>query len=550
VAAFLTARFLEERLAEILDPEKLVWDVIIVGAGMGGGTLGYALARAGRRVLFIEKGRSDLRSNKDAIFCHAPEDEYDLAVESKAEYRSHLVLGGRNPDVVRDVTGGRDHKIITDLGAGVGGSSALFGMILERFFPCDFTPRRNHPGDGRSTLPESWPISYEDLKPWYAMAEKLYRVRGSTDPLRPGDAAESLLPPSEMIGANQELFDFLKGRGLNPYAAHVACEDVPGCMGCKASLCPNDCRNDAGRICVLPAISEYGAALLSGCTAERLEAGSTVVEKLICNWQGRTIALEGKLFVIAGGALFTPALLLNSAGTKWPHGVGNHSGMVGRNLMRHSAALHLLVPHTKFPFNERLKEIALSDFYFPGGRKYGTVQSFGPLPPVQRVLHRAEAGPYQKILRLGTPIGEYFWNRLRSRRLALATIMEDLPYAENRVLPGAGPDGNVRFQYTLHEYEARRSKEFEVEVVNALRPYRVFTMRGAKSNRTLGHVSGTCRFGTDPKTSVLDSTNRAHDLSNLYITDASFFPSSGGTNPSLTIAANALRVAALMHERL
>jgi choline dehydrogenase-like flavoprotein len=353
-----------------------------------------------------------------------------------------------------------------------------------------------------------------------------------------------------MIAANQELFDFLKGRGLNPYSAHVACEDVPGCMGCKASLCPNDCRNDAGRICVLPAIAEHGAALLSECTAVRMEASRTAVEKLVCNWQGRTIALESKLFVIAGGALFTPALLLNSACAKWPHGIANRSGVVGRNLMRHIADLHLLAPNTKSPFNERLKEIALNDFYSSSGRKYGTVQSFGPLPPVQRVLHRAEPGPYQKILRLGTPIGEYFWNRLRSRRLALATIMEDLPYAENRVLPDAGPDGNVRFQYTLQAYEARRSKEFEAELVNVLRPYPVLTMRGAKSNRTLGHVSGTCRFGTDPRTSVLDSTNRAHDLSNLYITDASFFPSSGGTNPSLTIAANALRVARLLLDRL
>ncbi|HXJ44495.1 MAG TPA: GMC family oxidoreductase, partial [Bryobacteraceae bacterium] len=490
------------------------------------------------------------RSHKDAIFCHAPEDEYDLAAESKSEYRSHLMLGGRNPDVVQDVTAGRDHKIITDLGAGVGGSSALFGMILERFFPSDFTPRANHTGDGRSTLPESWPLTYDDLKPWYALAERLYRVRGSADPLRPVDAADALLPATKMIEANQELFDFLQGRGLNPYAAHVACEDVPGCMGCKASLCPNDCRNDAGRICVLPAITEHGAELLSECTAERLETGHTAVEKLICNWRGQTIRLESKLFVIAGGALFTPALLLNSACEKWPRGVANSSDMVGRNLMRHIADLHLVAPNTRFPFNERLKEIAFNDFYSRDGRKYGTVQSFGPLPPVQRVLQRAEPGPYQKLLRLGTPIGEFFWNRLRSRRLALATIMEDLPYAENRVLPTSGPDGNVRFQYTLHEYEARRSKEFEAELVNVLQPYPVFTMRGARSNRTLGHVSGTCRFGTDPKTSVLDATNRAHDLSNLYITDASFFPSSGGTNPSLTIAANALRVASLLLDRL
>ncbi len=531
------------------NPEKSIWDVVIVGTGIGGGTLGYALARAGRRVLFIEKGHSDLRSRKDAIFCHAPEDVGDLAVESRAEYRAHLLLGGRNPDVMEDRTAGRSHKIITDLGAGVGGSSALYGMILERFFPCDFTPRSNFSDAGESTVPEAWPISYEDLRPWYVQAEKLYRVRGSADPLRPGDSDAELLPAPKMIDANQELFDFLKGRGMNPYSAHLACEDIPGCMGCKASLCPHDCRNDSGKVCVRPAIAEYGAEILSDCIAVRLEAGATQVEKLVCQWGEKTISLRSKIFVVAGGAMSTPALLLNSASAKWPQGVANSSGVVGRNLMRHLANLHLVKPKSSTPFHERLKQIAFNDFYLSGGRKYGTVQSFGPLPPVRRVLNRAEPGPYQKILRLGRPIGEYFWNRLRSRRLALATIMEDLPYAENRVLPQEGSNGNLRFQYTLHESELKRSKEFETEMINALRPYPVFTMRGTKSNRTLGHVSGTCRFGADSKTSVLDASNRAHDLSNLYVTDASFFPSSGGVNPSLTIGANALRVASLMQER-
>lgn len=532
-----------------LDAEKVHWDAIIVGAGVGGGTLGYELARAGRRVLFIEKGRSDLQTHKDAILGQAPEDVCDLAAESKDEYRALLTLGGRNPDVVEDATEGRDQRIITDLGAGVGGSSALYGMILERFFPCDFTPRANFQDAGDSTVPEAWPISYEQLKPWYVKAEKLYRVRGAADPLRPDDAEGHLLAPPKMIDANQEIFDFLRARGLNPYPAHLACEDVPGCMGCKASLCPKDCRNDAGRICVRPALRDHGAEMLSECRAVRLEAGRTQVEKLICVRRGKTIALRAKVFVVAGGALFTPALLLNSSSAEWPEGLANRSGMVGRNLMRHLANLHLVTPQTPFPFQERLKEIAFNDFYSSGGRKYGTVQSFGPLPPVQRVLNRAEPGVRLKLLRIGRPVGEFLWDRVRMRRLALATIMEDLPYAENRVLPEHGADGGVRFQYTLHENDLRRAKEFETEVVQALRPYPVMTMRGVKSNRTLGHVSGTCRFGDDAATSVLDATNRAHDLSNLYVIDASFFPSSGGVNPSLTIAANALRVASLMAER-
>jgi choline dehydrogenase-like flavoprotein len=126
--------------------------------------------------------------------------------------------------------------------------------------------------------------------------------------------------------------------------------------------------------------------------------------------------------------------------------------------------------------------------------------------------------------------------------------MEDLPYLDNRVLPSDQPsvDGRqrLRLQYRLHASEIERRKVFLQQLKELFKPLRKITLRAAQGNVNLGHVCGTCRFGTDPKTSVLDPQNRTHEVDNLYVVDASFFPSSTGLNPSLTIAANALRVAA------
>lgn len=228
-----------------LDPERVAWDVIIVGAGMGGGTLGYALARAGRRVLFVEKGRSHLDVPDNPTLGRYPEEVWDLAVEPEAEYRNRLLLSGRYPAMAEDVTGGHSRRFIPHIGCGTGGSSALYGMVLERLFPSDFTPGKVFGDAEDSTLPESWPISYDDLAPWYAEAERLFRVHGSADPVRP-ESDDGLLPPAALTRANQELFDFLKGRGLHPYHLHIGCESVSRCSTCQSYLCARGARTTPG----------------------------------------------------------------------------------------------------------------------------------------------------------------------------------------------------------------------------------------------------------------------------------------------------------------
>ena len=322
------------------------------------------------------------------------------------------------------------------------------------------------------------------------------------------------------------------------------------CATCQAYLCDQSCKNDAGRNGVLPAVAEHGAQLLAECRVVRLEADRTQVRQVICQRRSDMLALKAKVVVLAAGALVTPVLLLNSRSGDWPRGLANGSDWVGRNLMRHLLDRVEVWPQPDHKATAANKEIGFNDFYFWEGQKYGTVQSFGEIPPMEWLTNRPGWGP--KALRLMSPAVRRIYERFFTGGLLLTTIMEDLPYLDNRVLPYDRPsvDGRqrLRIQYRLHASEIERHAVFSSQVKEVLDPFRKMTLGGGKDNAALGHVCGTCRFGTDPKTSVLDPQNRAHEVDNLYVVDTSFFPSSAGLNPSLTVAANALRVAAHVNQ--
>ncbi|MEY8016640.1 GMC oxidoreductase [Mycobacterium servetii] len=527
------------------EAERIVWDVIVVGTGMGGGMLGYSLARSGRRVLFVEKGRSTLPGTPGTIRAAMPELAEPQAARSATTYYDALARAGRSTDEIEDISGRFPKRFVPYIGAGTGGSSALYGMVCERFFTQDFTPRQNFKDPGDSTVPETWPITYDQLAPWYTQAEKLLGVRGAPDPLRP-EAAHVNLPAAPPFSPdNQPLVNYLTGRGLHPYHLPMACDYTDGCATCQTYLCDRSCKNDAGRNGVLPALTEHGAHLIDECRVLRLEADHTHVRQVIAQHHDDMLALKAKVVVLAAGALATPLLLLNSRSGQWPRGLANGSDYVGRNLMRHLLDTIEVWPHPGHKTTAANKEIGLNDFYFWEGQKHGTVQSFGAIPPMQWLTNRPDWRG--KALRAMSPAVRQIYTRFFTGGLVLAAMTEDLPYLENRVLPSDRPglDGRqrLRIRYRLHPSEIERRATFLRELKAVLQPFRHMSVGSGENNGNLGHVCGTCRFGTDPKTSVLDPQNRAHEVDNLYVVDTSFFPSSTGLNPSLTVAANALRVA-------
>jgi choline dehydrogenase-like flavoprotein len=521
------------------------WDAIVVGTGVGGATLGHALARAGWRVLFCEKGRA--RGVGEHVGDYA-ESFFAAPAYPSPEHADTLRRAGRWAEEIEDASTSRRRRFVPFIGSGVGGSSALYGMAMERFFPSDFEPGRTHAAGTGADLPADWPIAYEELAPFYAAAERLYRVRGTADPLR-ADRPE-LLPAPPLTRAGAGLARHFESHGLHPYRLPSACEYVDGCRSCQGFLCPNDCKNDSVRVCLRPAIEEYGAALLDECEAVRLIASRRTVDAIECRLGDRLVTLRARMVFVAAGALATPALFLRSASETWPAGLANESGLVGRNLMRHLVDLYAVEVNDAGESDNRVKEVAMNDFYERDGLKLGTVQSFGRFPPLDVVMQAllndvresafAWAVPF---VRLGAPLVRPELVKLIERRFTLATTLEDLPYAHNRVELAAGAQDRIALSYRPGGYELDRATRFRALVKEALAPLRFRFIAQADKNERIAHACGTCRFGDNPRASVLDRNCRAHGLDNLYVVDSAFFPTSGGTNPSLTIAANALRVA-------
>jgi len=215
------------------------WDFIVIGTGASGATAGFALAKMGKRVLFLEKGLSLI--DKQFILCgNYAETFFKIPETPKPKHRSLLEKAGRYTEEITDRTKKKPRKFIPYTGSGTGGSTTIYGAVLERFQPSDF---------------DRWPLDGGELTFYYEQAEKLYRVR------------ELHLSP-----AGRELSNHLAEKGLHPYPLPAAHDADPDCTGCQGFICANHTKNDAAKICLIPALRDYGAALVDRCQVTRLEA--------------------------------------------------------------------------------------------------------------------------------------------------------------------------------------------------------------------------------------------------------------------------------------
>jgi len=544
------------------------WDVVVVGSGMGGATLGYELARMGRRVLFIEKG-----SFLHAGFRAAPAGIAGSVVGSLAKQatpntdEAQFLAQGRWPHRARAIMNIGKLEFRVPVGCTSGGSSAFYAAALERFSPADFSPAASFRGVAGSALPEHWPISYQELEPFYEQAETLFRVRGAPDPLHAGSPSRLLEPPA-LNPRDQNLLEDLQARGLHPYRVHVGCDFIAGCDGCPHGPCERGCKQDSAWACLIPALQKYHALMLPDCEVQRLEADASAVHQLVCLHAGTELRIQAQIVVLAAGAFATPSLLLRSRSAHWPDGIGNHFDLVGRHLMFHGGNLVALSPSRSLDHSGIQKTLALNDFYSVEGEKLGTFQTLGVSLDIGHIMlylrESAELSTawwkglfsprpvwWRKLtspfVRLGAMVYFYLYNFKHAS--VWVSIIEDLPYRHNRVYPDPKNSQNIVIEYEYSTDLKERVARFRAMLTKALGSLR-FMVLSTGDKIDYPHVCGTCRFGDDSETSVLDRNCRVHDVANLYVVDASFFPSSGGTNPSLTIAANALRVAQHIHSLL
>ncbi len=473
------------------------WDYIIVGTGMGGGPVGLKLAQAGFSVLFLEKGLSPFA---DSALKGQFAEQFSVSVDSKEV----LQKAGRFSGEVLDCTKPKTKKLSPFIGSGVGGSSALYGAVLERFKPSDF---------------QTWPLSYVDFANYYDQAERLFRVRK---------------PAAFRHPENQILSEQLARKGLHPYHLPIANEDKTECVGCQSYLCAKGCKNDSGRICIATAVEKHGASLITECTIEKIEVQGLRAVGVKAKFQDLTVTLHARNIILAAGALMTPIILQNTH-------IGNESGLLGRNLMRHYVDLYALKIKSDDP-KIPAKELGFNDYYTEQNQTLGTVQSFGRLPPVSVILAQMQRD-IGRIFALVKPFMKFILSKVTANRLVMTSIIEDSPRFENRVW---SEEGKVCISYTISPDDRKKIESMRLKMKSLFKKYNVLTIKAAEKNEMLAHVCGTCKMGPDAKTSVVDLENRLHGFENIYIADSSFFPTSGGTNPALTIAANSLRMADLL----
>ena len=488
-------------------------DIVIVGSGMGGGTLAYALRESGAKVLLVERGDFISSEWKNADVTEVARNR------CYAEPEHWFVPDGRAFPTASHYC--------------VGGNTKFYGACLPRFRAEDFNELEHRDG----TSP-AWPFDYAELEPFYAEAERLYRVHASagddiTEPARSGDYPFPELPHDAYV---QDLAERLREAGTHPFVAPMGVDYRPGglcilCDRCDGFPCLVQAKSDAESCAVRPALEGGLVSLLTGAKVIRLitnPSGSriTAAEAEV---GGRRVGIRGGTFVLSAGAVNSAAILLRSATSMHPNGLGNGSGLLGRNYMAHNNSLVVAIDPRRRNRSVFQKTLALNDYYFGGdadGYPMGNLQLRGKLESnMFRDAFPRARGP------LAAAAG---------RSVDWWVMSEDLPNPENRV--GLRSDGSVQITWTPNNTAAHDALVRQVRRLMAQCGYPV-TLHRRYGVETTNHQCGTAVCGLDPASSVLDAGCRSHEIGNLFVVDASFFPSSAAMNPSLTIAAQALRVA-------
>lgn len=507
------------------------YDVIVIGTGAGGGTLAHRLAAAGKRILILERGPFLPRekANWDAV-----------EVFQKDRYHTTEVWQDKDGADLRPGTG-----------YWVGGNTKVYGAAVLRLRERDFEEVVHAGG-----VSPAWPIRYADLEPYYGAAERLYSVHGvrGVDPTEPPMRADYPYPRIEHEPRIQEIAEQLEAGGWHPFHLPLAIRLDAGdrlaspcirCDTCDGFPCLVDAKADADTTCVRPVMGGSKVTLLTEAKAVRLHTGPSgrEVTEVEVEHRGELRRFCGDVVVVACGAVNSAALLLQSANDRHPNGLANSSDQVGRNFMKHHNGAILGVARKPNPTVFQ-KTMGFNDLYWgEDGFEYpmGHVQLLGK---VGKDMLAADAPALTPGPALET---------MAAHAIGWWLTAEDLPHPSNRVRLG---DRGIVLEYTDRNTDgfdrllARWSEVLRsVECGDHILPCSLYFRRKIPL-QAVGHQVGTCRFGIDPATSVLDLDCRTHDIDNLYVVDGSFFPSSAAVNPSLTIMANALRVADRLIERL
>jgi choline dehydrogenase-like flavoprotein len=492
-------------------------DVAIIGSGMGGSTFAHSLRHSGLKVIVIERGD----------FLPKEPENWDVnAVFANKRYH--------NAETWVDGYTGR--RFSPGVFYYVGGNTKFFGAMLPRFREADFGSLAHAEG-----VSPPWPFPYAELEPWYVKAEALYRAHGASDgdPTEPSRSQPYPYPAIKHDIALHPLVESLRRMGLHPFSMPAAVDYGPQhpcilCSTCDGFPCQIDAKRDAEISALRPALAAENVELLRRTRIETLETtpDGRNVTAAVGTQDGQPIRIEAKRFVLSCGAVNTAALLRKSANRQHPRGLGNGSDLVGRNYMVHNSTFMLAVDPRRRNTVSFQKTLGLNDWYLASEAApfpLGNVQMLGKIrAPMVAGMH-----PW-----VPTAVSRY----ITDHSVDLYLTSEDLPDPQNRV-----------------DYDHDRQSIVVYWRPNNLSAHRALVQRTSRALRRAGypfiikdrmgiatnsHQCGTAVMGTDPASSVLNVQGRMHEIDNVWIVDSSGFASSAAVNPALTIAANAMRVAA------
>jgi choline dehydrogenase-like flavoprotein len=512
------------------------YDVIIIGTGAGGGTLLSALAPSGLKVLVLERGD----------FVKREKENWDpRAVNVHGRYQTK--------EVWKDKEGNDLHP---HTNYAVGGNTKFYGAALFRLRREDFGVLRHHGG-----VSPAWPISYDELEPYYARAEDQYHVHGTRgeDPTEPPASRPFPHPAVSHEPRLAALAEDFAAQGVRPFHTPLGVRLDEGsrrslcirCATCDGFPCLVNAKADAHTCAVEPALEHPNVTLMTNARVVRLETSPAGREVTAVEFEREGVreTCSADIVVVSAGAINSAALLLRSANDRHPRGLANSSDVVGRHYMGHVNSVLMAVSRCPNPtvFQKTLSVndwyLGDDDFRFPMGH----VSFVGKLDAVTLSAGAPALAP------------GFTLDLMAKHSLDFWLTSEDLPDPVT-----LDRDGNIVLSYLPNNEEGHR--QLRQRLQRLVQGQRACPAHGKDCHvglfgRSLfvgqriplagvAHQNGTIRFGNDPKTSALDANCKAHDLDNLYVVDGSIFPSSAAVNPALTIMANALRVGDHLLKRL
>lgn len=503
-----------------------MYDIIIIGTGSGGGTIAQKLAPSGKKILIIERGD----------FIPREKENWDMEAVSKGRYRTTEKWFDATGNTFEPYT----HYV-------VGGNSKMYGAASFRLRDEDFSEVQHFAG-----ISPEWPLKANDYLPYYKEAEALFSVHGQKgiDPFEPKNQSDFPFEPIPVEPFTKELYINMHKIGVRAFPIPMAVKlaqdgntpDAPHILGnFDGYPDPSEAKVDAHTCGVRSALKHNNVTLLTNAKATKIntDASGKKVVSIEVEINGELSTIATNLVVLAAGAINSAALLLKSANENHPNGLANSSDQVGRNYMTHINGCQIAFTPNKLNVSAFQKYFCIGDYYYAG------VDNELPLGEIQ-LMGKNDNDTY---LGIG---GDFFPGKdaqyIAQHAIDFWLTSEDLPDPNNRVQ--LTENGDIQLFYNREKNNVEAFENLKIKL------HQIFEKLGTVDSDLkevhwggydlgisgISHQCGTLRFGNDPNTSVLDLNCKAHDLDNLFVADASFFPASGAYNPSLTIAANALRV--------